>query len=104
MAASRSRSMDDERLVLTLIRRKGDVVAPTIGDLYFPGEDKPFLEMLERPRAPDLKDYVEGAAHPCIPPSDEGYDVDWTVGIHPKHPECYQLKTGPGTPAPDRSN
>ena len=34
----------------------------------------------------------EGIEHPCIPPSPpEGYDVPWTVGVHPKHPECFEV-------------
>ncbi len=93
--------MNDYRPVLTLIRQKGDVVAPTISSLEYDGLS---LVFLERPREPDIADFVEGAAHPCIPPSDTGYDVNWTENIHPKHPFCYQVITGPGTPAPDRSD
>lgn len=89
----------DNRPVLTLIRRKGDVVAPTISDLEYDGLSIVFLE---RPRKPTSQDYVEGAAHPCIPSG--AYDVDWTENVYQRHPFCYQVITGPGTPAPDRSD
>lgn len=46
----------------------------------------------ERPRVGLIAD------HPCIDPTDEGYDGDWTVGVHPKHPECYELRV-PGRTA-----
>ncbi len=88
-----------DRPILTLVRRKGDVVAPTISDLAYYGLR---LVFLERPRQPAPQDYVKGAPHPCIPVGE--YDVNWTENIHPKHPFCYQVITGPGTPAPDRSD
>ncbi len=94
--------MSDERAVLTMVRRRGDPVAPTIGDLEYDGLK---LVFLERPRAPAPQDYAhDGNPHPCIPASDIGYDVDWTENVHPKHPFCYQVITGFGTPAPDRSD
>ena len=39
--------------------------------------------------------------HPCIPlPQDpDGYIVKWTVGIHPNHPECYEVTGVPGRTA-----
>lgn len=89
-----------DRPVVTAVRRKGDVLAPTISDVEY--EDLKFV-LLERPRQPDPKDYAhDGKPHPCIPAGE--YDVDWTVNLHPKHPLCFQVKTGPGTPAPDRSD
>lgn len=95
--------MSDERQVLTLWRRKGDPVAPTIGDMMLPDGKK--IVVLERPRAPAPQDFAhDGKPHPCIPASDIGYDVDWTENVHPKHPACYQTITGFGTPAPDRSD
>ena len=90
--------MSDDRQILLQTRRKGDPTAPTISDVVL-GELK--IVLLERPRAPLPGDFIEGAAHPCIPAGD--YDVDWTENVHPKHPFCYQIITGPGTPAPDRS-
>lgn len=93
--------MSDELPILTLVRRKGDPVAPTIGDLWYGG--KILCVMLERPRQPAPQDYAaDGKPHPCVP--EGAYDVPWTENVHPKHPFCYQLKTGPGTPAPDRSD
>lgn len=89
-----------ERPLVVAVRRKGDVVAPTISDIEYEGLR---FVLLERPRKPDPKDYaVDGKPHPCIP--DGTYDVDWTVNVHPKHPLCFQVRTGPGTPAPDRSD
>lgn len=38
------------------------------------------------------------ADHPRIPPTEDGYEGDWTVGLHPHHPECYELKV-PGRTA-----
>ena len=91
--------MNDERQVVLQVRRAGDPAAPTISDVTIGDLTIVFLE---RPRAPSPDDFVAGAAHPCIPAGD--YDVDWTENIHPKHPYCYQIVTGPGTPAPDRSD
>ncbi len=89
-----------ERPVVTLVRRRGDVIAPTIGDIEYDGLK---IVVLERPREPDPRDYAhDGKPHPCIPAGE--YDVDWTENVHPKHPLCYQTRTGPGTPAPDRSD
>ncbi|MES2156153.1 MAG: DUF5675 family protein, partial [bacterium] len=47
---------------------------------------------LERPPAELAAD------HPCIPPSAEGYDVDWTTW-HPHHSPCYEIKNVPGRSA-----
>jgi hypothetical protein len=91
--------VSDERQVVTQIRRKGDPVAPTISDVNIDGLA---LVILERPRKPDPRDYVEGAAHPCIPgaPGDGiAYDVDWTENVHPKHPFCYEIMNVPGRTA-----
>ena len=82
-----------------MVRRKGDVIAPTISDLEYDGLK---LVFLERPRKPVPADYVKGAAHPAINPG--AYDVPWTENVHPNHPFCYQVRTGPGTPSPDRSD
>lgn len=90
--------MNDDRDVIIQARRRGDPAAPTISDIHY---GDLVIVILERPRAPLPDDYIEGAAHPCIPAGD--YDVDWTENVHPKHPFCYQIVTGPGTPAPDRS-
>ena len=39
---------------------------------------------LERPATGD---------HPCIPLSPEGgWTVDWTDGVHPKHPQCFEVR------------
>lgn len=85
---------------VTMIRRRGDEVAPTVSDLECDGLQ---LVVLERPRKPAPADYApDGKPHPCIPTGE--YDVPWTENVHPKHPFCYQVKTGPGTPAPDRSD
>lgn len=87
-------------ITVTITRRKGDEVAPTISDLEADGLH---LVVLERPRKPIPADYAaDGKPHPCIPEGE--YDVPWTENVHPKHPFCYQVKTGPGTPAPDRSD
>jgi len=92
--------MTGELPLVLLVRRMGDEVAPTISDLYYDGLE---LVVLERPRKPDPKDYAkDGKPHPCVPTGD--YDVPWTENVHPEHPFCYQLITGPGTPAPDRSD
>lgn len=86
--------------IVTMVRRKGDPAAPTISDLLY---DDLRLVILERPRAPAPKDYChDGLPHPCIQGGE--YDVIWTENVHPKHPACYQTVTGPGTPAPDRSD
>lgn len=90
--------MSDDCQVVLQTRRKGDPTAPTISDVVV---DDLVLVFLERPRAPLPGDYIEGAAHPCIPAGE--YNVDWTENVHPKHPFCYQIVTGPGTLAPDRS-
>ena len=90
--------MSDDRQILLQTRRKGDPNAPTISDIVL-GELK--IVFLERPRVPLPGDFIEGAGHPCIPAGD--YEVDWTENVHPEHPFCYQIITGPGTPAPDRS-
>lgn len=96
-----------ERPIVTVVRRKGDVVAPTISDLEYDGLK---IVLLERPRQPDPRDYApDGKPHPCISPAlqpgeQAEYDVNWTENVHPKHPLCYQTITGPGTPAPDRSD
>lgn len=92
--------MIDERPIVTLVRRKCDPAAPTIGDLEYDGLR---LVVLERPRDPALKDFAkDGQPHPRINAGD--YDVDWTENVHPHHPACYQTITGPGTPSPDRSD
>lgn len=49
-------------------------------------------KILERPKPGLVED------HPCIPPTDRGYDVEWTVGIHPRHPDCYEVNV-PGRSA-----
>lgn len=85
-------------MIVTLTRRRGDEVAPTISDLDING-----LVVLERPRAPAAQDYApDGKPHPCIPAGE--YAVVWTENVHPLHPFCYQVVTGAGTPAPDRSD
>ena len=43
---------------------------------------------LERPGAGD---------HPCIPCGT--YEVKWTIGVHPKHPEVYEVQNVPGRTA-----
>ncbi len=86
--------MSDERQVVLQTRRKGDPTAPTISDVVI-GDLK--LVFVERPRAPLPGDYIEGAAHPCIPAAD--YDVDWTEKVHPKHPYCYEIMRVPGRTA-----
>jgi hypothetical protein len=96
-----------DRAIVTMVRRKGDPTAPTISDIRF-GDIK--IVVLERPRAPLHKDYCkDGKPHPCIsadlkPDETAEYDVDWTENVHPQHPACYQTVTGPGTPAPDRTD
>ena len=89
--------MADERVLVIQTRRKGDPAAPTISDVTLPTGEK--FVFLERPRAPKPEDFVEGAAHPCIPPNEEGYDVDYTRGVHPKHPFCYEIMRVPGRTA-----
>lgn len=90
----------DDRPIVTMVRRKGDPAAPTISDVVF-GALR--IVILERPRKPLQKDYAkDGKPHPCIPAGE--YDSIWTENVHPEHPACYQLVTGPGTPAPDRDN
>lgn len=89
-----------DRSIITVIRRKGDESAPTISDIEYDGL---MIVLLERPRKPSPKDYAaDGKPHPCINAGE--YDVDWTENVHPNHPLCYQTITGPGTPAPDRSD
>jgi hypothetical protein len=89
-----------DRPIVTMVRRKGDPTAPTISDIVY-GALR--VVVLERPRAPLAKDYAhDGQPHPCIQPGE--YDVDWTENIHPAHPACYQVVTGPDTPAPDRKD
>ena len=85
---------------VTMVRRRGDVVAPTISDINYDGLS---IVVLERPRAPAPADYAhDGKPHPCIQPGE--YDVPWTENVYPKHPACYHVVTGPGTPSPDRSD
>ena len=95
--------MTDEVLpVVTATRRRGDVVAPTISDVAC--DEIGFVSvLLERPRKPALPDYAaDGKPHPCIPAGE--YRVIPTHGVYPKHPDCFQVVTGRGTPAPDRSD
>lgn len=89
----------EERLEVVQIRRKGDPAEPTISDVLLPTGEK-FI-FLERPRAPRPDDFIEGAAHPAIPGSIEGvaYDVDYTRGVHPEHPFCYEIMRVPGRTA-----
>ena len=91
--------MADEREEVIQLRRKGDPTEPTISDVTLRDGQK--FVFLERPRAPREEDFIEGAAHPCIPGSVEGiaYDVDYTRGIHPKHPFCYEIMRVPGRTA-----
>ena len=35
--------------------------------------------------------------HPCIPCG--VYDVVWTIGVHPNHPEVYEVRNVPGRTA-----
>lgn len=89
----------DNRAIVNMVRRKGDPVAPTISDIRF-GDLR--IVVLERPRSPLAKDFAkDGKPHPCIPAGE--YEVVWTENIHPEHPACYQIVTGPRTPAPDRT-
>lgn len=88
-----------DREIVLMIRRPGDPVAPTISDISFDGFH---VVILERPRKPDPRDYAaDGKPHPCINGGE--YDVDRVTG-HPKHPDCWQVMTGPGTPSPDRTD
>ena len=89
--------MAEEREEVIQVRRKGDPAEPTISDVTLK-DGRKFI-FLERPRAPREEDFIEGAAHPCIPPNDAGYDVDYTRGIHPKHPFCYEIMRVPGRTA-----
>jgi len=43
-------------------------------------------KILERP--------MDIGEHPCIPAG--MYVVAWTSGVHPKHPECYEITGVPG--------
>lgn len=72
-----------ERRVLTLTRdlRRPDGHLGTFSEL---DTGKAKYKFLERPK-PGLV-----ADHPCIPPTDRGYDMDWTTW-HPHHPGCYEL-------------
>ena len=80
-------------MIVTMTRRKGDVVAPTISDLDVNG-----LVVLERPRAPVAADYAaDGNPHPCIPAGE--YAVVWTEDVHPLHPFCYEVMNVPGRSA-----
>ncbi len=87
--------MSDDREVVTQIRRKGDPAEPTISDVTLASGEK--FTFLERPRAPRPDDFIEGAAHPAIPAMP--YDVNYTRGIHPKHPFCYEIMNVPGRTA-----
>ncbi len=78
---------------VTMTRRRGDEVAPTISDLDING-----LVVLERPRAPAAQDYApDGKPHPCIPAGE--YAVVWTENVHPLHPFCYEVMNVPGRSA-----
>jgi hypothetical protein len=89
-----------DRAIVTMSRRKGDPTAPTISDIIF-GDLR--IVVLERPRNPLAKDFAkDGKPHPCIPAGE--YAVKWTENVHPDHPACYQVMTGEGTPAPDRTD
>ena len=91
--------MNDDREEVIQTRRKGDPAEPTISDVTLKSGEK--FVFLERPREPREEDFIEGAAHPCIPGSVEGvpYDVDYTRGVHPKHPFCYEIMNVPGRTA-----
>lgn len=79
-----------ERRVVTLTRKLVESSeVGTFGDLDT-GTFK--CRVLERPRPGLIAD------HPCIDPTDEGYNVDWTEGVHPHHPECYEIRV-PGRTA-----
>jgi hypothetical protein len=90
---------DDEREIVTMISRPGDPAEPTISDVVLASGEK--FTFIERPRDPRPDDFIEGAAHPCIPRDKEGicYDVDYTRGVHPKHPFCYEIMRVPGRTA-----
>jgi hypothetical protein len=80
-------------MIVTMTRRRGDEVAPTISDLDING-----LVVLERPRAPAAQDYSpDGKPHPCIPAGE--YAVVWTENVHPLHPFCYEVMNVPGRSA-----
>ena len=65
--------------------RKATLIRRTYSDCGTFGDwqsDSGFrCKILERPR--DIGE------HPCIPAG--MYVVAWTSGVHPKHPECYEL-------------
>ncbi len=90
---------DDKREEVEMVSRPGDPAEPTISDVVLKTGQK-FL-FLERPRRPRPNDFIEGAAHPCIPRSVQGvvYDVDYTRGVHPKHPFCYEIMRVPNRTA-----
>lgn len=81
--------MERRILVLTRDLRRPDGHLGTFGDLDT-GKGK--YKILERPKPGFIAD------HPCVPPTDRGYDLDWTVGLHPHHPECFELQV-PGRTA-----
>lgn len=87
--------MSDEREVVEQVRRKGDPHEPTISDVTLKTGQK--FHFVERPRDPLPGDFIEGAAHPAIPAGE--YDVDYTRGVHPKHPFCYEIMRVPGRTA-----
>ncbi len=86
---------EEERELITMISRPGDPAEPTISDVVLKTGAR-FI-FLERPRAPRPDDYIDGGPHPCIPRDKEGvaYDVDYTRGVHPKHPFCYEIMRVP---------
>lgn len=91
--------MSDEREVVTMVSRPGDPAEPTISDVVL-ASGKKFI-FVERPREPRADDFIDGGAHPCILRDKEGiaYDVDYTRGVHPKHPSCYEIMRVPGRTA-----
>lgn len=83
--------MGEERreIVLTRDLRRTDGHYGTFGDL----DTGTFrCKILERPKPGLVGD------HPCVPPTDRGYDMDWTSGVHPHHPQSYEVRV-PGRTA-----
>ena len=81
--------MDDRRTIILTRRLRLSSEVGTFGCL----DTGTFKCMtVERPRPGLIND------HPCIPATERGYDMDWTVGVHPKHPEVYEIQV-PGRTA-----
>ena len=69
------------------LTRQPSTAFGTFGDLVTDSGFK--CRTLERPAAI--------ADHPCIPAG--AYTVKWTVGVHPKHPQVYEVQNVPGRTA-----